>query len=64
MPRFVRRRIPLNETPEQKRIREEREEIANVRVRSKANQGLTQWKVQAQDDWELTHGKAAAKAAA
>lgn len=64
MARFTSRRIPLNETPEQKRVREDREEIANVRTRSMANRGLTQWKVQAQEDWELACGKATAKATA
>lgn len=58
------RRIPANESPEQKRVREDREEIANARVRSIANRGLSQYKSATQEDWNLSRGSTAAKASA
>lgn len=64
MRRTYPRRTPQNESPEQKRAREDREEIANVRIRSQMSRTLSSYKNAAQEDWEICHGKAGAKVAA
>lgn len=58
------RSIPQNETPEQKRVREDREEIANVRIRSQVNRTLSSHKKAVQEDWDLCRATAGAKVAA
>jgi len=55
MPRFYPRRT-RNETPEQQRAREEREEIQNARIRAMANRSLSNWKRDKHEDQQLAQG--------
>lgn len=57
MPRFYPRRTPRNETPEQIRARQDREEIAKVRTISRSRNSLDDWKRNEQQDWEIAHGR-------